>query len=348
MMQRASQLFSALPVLKVGESDDRGIALRSSAGRPGSSPGNAPAGGPPERPERWQEAFANRLFLALSPRVPAVRRGAPSKMLAPYERFTVARSRGRGTLSATWYPALGAAAPGMTARGAVLLVHPWVRWGQAYFERRGRLGALRAAGYHAMTFDLGGFGSSTAAPSEFYDRDIEDALKALRSRAGDLPLHLWGVSSGGYWAHALLSRRTQRGLPAEFGGAVVHGAVFEDVAQHLIEWSGRMAPWGKPCYAFFRNVLTRAYRFMDLSRHAPHLRVRSVGYISGELDRGVLSTETRRLARLAHGRSLVIQGADHLEAIKKGAEEVLAFALDTFELAEGLDSGSDEPDSAVA
>ena len=81
-----------------------------------------------------------------------------------------------------------------------------------------------------------------AAPA-FFDRDLEDAFSAFAGRAGGLPLHFWGVSNGGYWGHALLSR------------VEVAGAMFEDVPRHLIEWSGRMAPWGRPCYAFFRHGL---------------------------------------------------------------------------------------------
>ncbi len=346
MTQQASQFFSALPQYPANQSTEQ--AARRSVKRPverrpvkrslGPAATQQPAvdpscgreAAPPERPAPWQESFANRLFLALSPRVKSPRRGAPSKYLEPFERFDIERPGGRGKLSATWYPAAG------RARGAVLLVHPWIHWGQGYFERRGRIGALRTAGYHALTFDLGGFGDSSPMASTFYDRDIEHALNELRTRAGGLPTHLWGVSSGGYWAHPVLSR------------VAVHGAVFEDVSQHLIEWSGRMAPWGKPCYAFFKYVLADAYRFMDLKRHAPHLGARSVGYIGGQLDRGVLPMETCELAKQAGGRTLLIPEADHLEAIKRGAEEVLAFALETFELAERSDETNSEADIAVA
>ena len=271
---------------------------------------------PPARPSAKEERFANRLFLALSPRVKRVPPGAPSSHLEPYEQLEIARSEGRGRLAATWFPATG------TPRGAVLLVHPWIQWGQRYFHRRGRIGALRAAGYHVLTFDLGGFGGSSKTAPAFYDRDVGDALAALRARAGDLPVHLWGVSCGGYWAHALLSREA------------VCGAMFEDVSRHLIEWSGRMAPWGWPCYTFFRKCLRTAYRFMDLRRHAPCLRAQAVAYVSGASDRGVLAAETRELARLAGGRYFVVPEADHLESIKKATEDVLAFALESFELAE--------------
>ena len=271
---------------------------------------------PPRRPAAWLERLANGLFLALSPRVSRARQPLPSIHLEPYERFEIERWRTGETLSATWYPAFG------TPRGAVLLAHPWIKWGQSYFHRRGRIGALRAAGYHVMTFDLAGLGSSSKTRSGFFDRDLEDALAALGERAAGLPVHLWGVSCGGYWAHLALSR------------VAVSGAMFEDVSPHFIEWSGRMAPWGWPCYTFFRLGFRSAYRFMDLRRHAPLLRVRAASYVSGALDGGVLPGETQELARLAGGRYLIVDGADHLEAIKRDGEGVIALALSTFELAE--------------
>lgn len=248
--------------------------------------------------------------------------------MEPFESCSIERSHGMGHLAATWYPAFG------TPRGAVLLVHPWIKWGQSYFHRRGRIGALRGAGYHVLTFDLSGVGQSSADRPGFYDRDLEDALAALRRRAPGLPVHLWGVSCGGYWAHPLLSRVS------------VTGAMFEDVATHLIDWSGRMAPWGWPFYRFFRHGFRHAYRFMDLRQHAPHLRARAVAYVSGALDRGVLPAETRQLAHAAGATVRIIAAADHLESIKRDGEGVIALALETFERAEAA-GGSGEGTAAA-
>lgn len=241
----------------------------------------------------------------------------PPPEMAPFECFQAKRSKAEGHLAATWYPALGA------VRGAVLLLHPLVPWGQGYFHRRSRVPVLRSAGYHVLTVDLGGVGRSSGPTGDFYSSDLEDALHVLRQRAAGLPLHLWGVSAGGYWSHLVLSRRS-----------AVRGAVFEDVSKHLIEWSKRMAPWGWPAYLFFQQVLPGAYRFLDLRRHAPFLHVRSVAYIGGEEDPGVLSEETRELADLAGARCLIVPGAGHLEAIKNAEEAVVALAMRTFELAD--------------
>lgn len=285
------------------------------------SPRTAPeieGSAPPPRPPARQERIAGFLLRALSPRLTRVDPTDPPGELAPYTRFEIARSTGAGRLAATWYPADDG------ARGAVLLVHPWVPWGQAYFHRRGRLPILRAAGYHALTFDLGGVGGSDRSPAGFYVDDLEEAVRALERRAAGLPLFLWGVSAGGYWSHLLLSRRTG-----------IRGAFFEDVASHLIRWSWRQAPWGIPGYLFFEHCLARAYRYLDLRRHAPFLRVAAAAYASGGDDRGVRPEETRELARLARAECLVVPGADHLAAVKVAEDDVVALALRTFELAAG-------------
>lgn len=271
--------------------------------------------GRPQRPPAWQERLGRHLLLFLSPRLRRGPQADPPNGLAPWERFEIARSRDPGRLSALWYPA-------PQARGAVLLVHPWLDLGQSFFYQRGRLRALRQAGYHAMTFDLGGVGGSGPLPAGFHDGDLADALAALRARAGGLPVHLWGVSVGGYWSHVLLSRT---------GG--VAGAFFEDVPGHLIEWSKRMIPRGMLFYLFFQHCLGRTYRFLDARRHAPYLRVDAAAYVSGERDRGVLPGETRELALRAGAESLLVGGADHLQALRNAGRKVPALALRTFERA---------------
>lgn len=269
---------------------------------------------PPPRPEPLEEALAAGLFFALGPRLRSVGSSSPPHELEPFETVRLPRSRGTGILSATWFPASA------KARGAVLFLHPWVEWGQAYFHRRGRLEAVRAAGYHALTVDLPGFGGS-GPRGGWLDLDVDDALSALAARAAGLPLFFWGVSSGGYWAHPALSRRR-----------CVAAAMFEDVSPHLLEWSWRSAPWGRPAYLFFRLAFRRAHRFLDLRRHAPQLGI-PTAYVSGAVDRGVLPSDTRRLAELASGLSLVVPDAGHLGSIRAAGPSVCELALATFDRA---------------
>ena len=274
----------------------------------------------PPRPPAWHERVAMKAFLALSPRLGRMPPPEPPpERLAPFESVCVPRRNGRGTLSATWYPA--ACRP----RGGVLLVHPWMVWGKSYFHVRGRIEALRKAGYHVLAIDLSGFGAS-APPDGFFDRDVEAGVEFLLQRIGDLPLHVWGVSSGGYWAHPYLSRTD-----------VVAGAMFEDVSPHLFEWSWREMPCYRPGYLLFRCCLRSAYRFLDVRRHAGSMSLGAVTYVSGKRDQGIRPEDTCELADLAGGRCHIVPGAGHLASIKVATEEVIDLALNTFRWAE--DSG---------
>lgn len=269
----------------------------------------------PSRPGARRERLSMGLFLYLSPQLPPTQQPDPRADLAPFETMAVPRRDRSGTLAATWFPA-------ERPRGAVLLLPPWVVWGKAYFHLRGRLQALRAAGYHALVLDFPGFGDSGPVQG-FFDRDVEDGLELLRQRAAGLPLHVWGVSAGGNWAHLALSRT--RG---------VAGAMFEDVSPHLLEWCWRMSPFWRPCVLFFRAAFQSAYRFLDARRHAGAMALGAVTYVSGERDRGVRPGDTRALAEAAGGRCRIVPGAGHLGAIKVAGEEILALALDTFRRAE--------------
>ena len=281
-----------------------------------SEPGRAFSRTPPPRPSPLEERLASGLFFLMSPRMSWMEQPEPPSGLVPFEPVAVERRRGSGALTGTWYPAAG------EARGAVLMLHPWLPWGKSYFYRRGRIQALRAAGYAALALDFPGFGGS-GPRGGFLDRDVEAGLDFLRRRVEGLPLHVWGVSSGGYWAHLVLSRVDG-----------VSGAMFEDVSSHLIQWSWRRIPLKRPLYLFFRTFFRRAYRYFDLRRHAPALRLNAVAYAGGEKDPGVYPEETRELARLTGGNCLIVPGADHLAAIKIANQEVIELALETFRKAE--------------
>jgi pimeloyl-ACP methyl ester carboxylesterase len=275
-----------------------------------------PVQGVPPRPPGWEERWAGRIFRALSPRLPRVSQPDPPARLAPWRAVSVPRLEGDGVLTGILYEAPGA------ARGAVLLLHPWVKWGKTFFLRQGRIEALRRAGYHALAIDFAGFGGSTP-PAGFYDRDVAAGLAFLRRQAGSLPLHVWGVSSGGFWAHIALTRTDG-----------VAGAFFEEVSPHLIEWSWREVPRRRPGYLFVRWCFPRSYRFLDVRRQAAAMRLAAAAHVSGALDQGVLPSETRELAYLARGRHLVVEGAGHLGVMQGAADKVVSLALDTFRRAE--------------
>ncbi len=269
----------------------------------------------PARPPEWQERFGLRLFRALAPRLPTPAPTAAPADLLPFRDVSVRRKVGPGVLSATWYPSY------LTPRGAVMLLHPWVGRGRAYFHRHGRIEALRAAGYHALTVDFPGFGQS-GRPAGLFDRAVEDALKYLARQSRGLGLFVWGVSSGGYWAHPVLARSDQ-----------VAGAMFEDVSPHLLEWSRRAAPWWRPAYLFFKRALPDAYRYLDARRHAAALDLGAVTYISGARDPVVRPEDTRTLADRCGGSYSIVRDAGHLGSIKVANRAVIRTALETFERA---------------
>lgn len=291
-----------------------GDLVTKASDEPGGQPADVP---PPRRPGRFEEALSSRLFRWIAPRLAEVRQPRTPRHLRPVEAVTVPRRRGHGDLHGIWIPA--AAEP----RGVVLLLHPWMEWGKAYFHRRGRLEALREAGYASLLVDLPGFGAS-GPPAGLYDLDAGDALELARERAAGLPLHVWGVSSGGYWLHPALAR-----------GEAAAGAFFEDVSPHLLEWSWRVDPLFRPCFLFFRAAFRATYRFLDLRRHAPHLRAGAVAYVAGGADPGIPAEDTRELAEAAGARCLIVPDAGHLASIKQARDEVIGLALETFARAEG-------------
>jgi pimeloyl-ACP methyl ester carboxylesterase len=267
---------------------------------------------PPAPPSSFETWVSWRLFRALAPPLARQRTPRTPKKLGPSERVDVPRADGTGRLTATLFPV-------EDPRGVVLLLPPWMKWGRTYFHRHGRLEALRAAGYTAVIADFPGFGGSDP-PAGFYHHAVEDACRWVVERFPDLPRHYWGVSSGGYWAHFALARHSG-----------FTGAVFEDVSPHLLEWSWKTRPLGRPFYLLFRALFRRTYRYLDARRHAPHLKVERVAYVSGENDPGVRPEDTRSLAAAAGGEALVVPAAAHLEAIKEAREDVIALALATFE-----------------
>lgn len=274
----------------------------------------------PERPSPVYERLSSRWFNAFGPRLPRIEQPEPPAHLRPYEMVSIERPGRRGRLAGSWFPARPPA--GRTPRGAVLLLPPWMEWGRAYFHRRGRLESLRRAGYHALTLDFPGRGGSGPVVG-FLDRDVEDGLRFLKRRAPGLPVHVWGVSVGGYWTHMTLSRTNG-----------VRGAMFEDVTPHIFEWSRRVMPVARPAELVFRNLFSRSYRYFDLRRHAPALQVAGVAYVSGQRDPGVPPRHTRELASLAGGELRIVPSAGHLESIKLATDEVVELALGTFAAAE--------------
>lgn len=286
------------------------------------------AAAPPRRPGPIEDRLGGALFRLVGPRLAKEELPAPPASLQPFEERRLPRIRGRGELSALFLPAEG------WTRGGVLFLHPWLPWGRTYFYRRGRLEAARAAGYASLAVDFPGFGGS-GSPRGFFDRDVLAAYDALRLEVGDRPIHVWGVSSGGYWAHPVISGATTSAFRRP--PVTVAGAMFEDVSHHLMDWARRVSPAGRAFYRIFQTVVPRAYRYLDLQRHAAARGAGAVSYVSGGKDRGVRPEDTRRLAEAAGGEAFIVPDAPHLGSIKTANLQVIELALRTFAVGGGAD-----------
>lgn len=219
--------------------------------------------------------------------------------------FGVPRPEG-GMLAALLFPA-------PHARGVVLLAHPSVAAGKGYFHRNDRVPFLRELGFHVVTFDHGGFGESDA-PAGLHHREWAALLAWARRRFPDLPVHVWGVSLGGYFAH--------HALAADEPG--VASAVFEQVAPNLFAYRFEGAPLTRAGHALARTLAPGGARWFGADAHALHVKADRVLYVSGARDRGVPLADATRLVHAASplARHHVVEGAAHLEAWKLGGAAV--------------------------
>lgn len=206
--------------------------------------------------------------------------------------------------------------PHPAPRGLVLFGHPGIPPAKGYFHRSDRIPFVRELGFAAVSFDHGGFGESDP-PAGLHHHEWADVLGWARKRFPDLPLHVWGVSLGGYFAH--------HALAADAHGVEI--AIFEQVAPNLFRYAGARSP-----DLVARLLAPRGMRWFPCEAHAGHVRAKRVLYVSGGRDHGIAPEEAARLARArpdaAHH---VVEDAPHLGAWKFGGEALrarVAWALD--------------------
>ena len=234
--------------------------------------------------------------------------GAPQDPPPPEwgaQPFGIPRTGG-GVLAALLFPH---PAP----RGVVLFGHPGVPAAKGYFHRGDRIPFVRDLGFTAVTFDHGGFGESDPT-DRLYHVEWSDVLAWARRRFPGQPLHLWGVSVGGYFAHHALAAPDEKGVAS---------AVFEQVAPDLLRY--REAPGGAKVGATAARLLSPAARlWLPAESHALHVKAEHVLYVSGEKDQGIPVDDAKRLFRAASPLAAhhVVPDADHLEAWKEGGDPV--------------------------
>ncbi len=103
------------------------------------------------------------------------------------------------------------------AKGAVLFIHGWTDSGENYGRQAGSLAGL---GYASLTFNLRGHGEGdmrsggardTIKPADSL-ADAKAAYDEIKKRLGDVPVHVVGISYGGYIASLLTKERDVESL----------------------------------------------------------------------------------------------------------------------------------------
>lgn len=251
--------------------------------------------GPGPREERLLGAIYDRAFLREMRNAP--QDPPPAEWGA--EPFGVVRREG-GVLAALHFPA-------PSPRGVVVFGHPGIPPAKGYFHRSDRIPFVRALGLAAATFDHGGFGESDAAAGLFH-REWADMLAWARRRYPGLPVHVWGVSLGGYFAHHALADDAEG----------VATAIFEQVTPDLLRYGASAAL--KAGGALAALLMPDARRWEAALTHAPRLAAEHVLYVGGDADAAVPPSDVASLAEAAgpFARQHVVPGAAHLEAWKKG------------------------------
>ena len=87
--------------------------------------------------------------------------------------------------------------PRGAARGAIVLCHPFLKYGMHYFVRQGLHSALAALGLRVVLFNFAGFGGSDVRGRPFVD-DVLSITQWTRAALPGLPCIHLGLSFGAY------------------------------------------------------------------------------------------------------------------------------------------------------
>jgi pimeloyl-ACP methyl ester carboxylesterase len=87
-------------------------------------------------------------------------------------------------------------------KGIIIACHPKIKYGMSYLFKDDFHSIFSKHGYHTVFFNFRGYGKSTYRFEDFYDfaDDIHAISLWAQEKYQGLPLILYGLSLGGYWA----------------------------------------------------------------------------------------------------------------------------------------------------
>src|SRR5712691_400090 len=195
-------------------------------------------------------------------------------------------------------------------RGVVILCHPFLKYGMNYFFRNGYHRWLAGAGYHAVAFNFKGFGTSTLVGVSFAD-DVTSIALWARLRYPELPLHLLGVSFGGY--HGVHSLAAQK--------PVVSSVLLDSVPASISSF-------------FDSGLVGAAMRWLSGSRWAAITGTKALIdslsampaipclFLYGNQDRYISGKEIEKIGMACNsGKTVMYEDCGHLEIRKRHPED---------------------------
>jgi pimeloyl-ACP methyl ester carboxylesterase len=210
----------------------------------------------------------------------------------------------------------GAAAP----KGVVLLCHPFLKYGMAWFFKNGYPDWMTRAGYHVVAFNFKGFGESSLGGIAFSD-DVFSVAQAMRARHPGLPMHLLGASFGAYHSIHSIARN-------EFGFASI---VFDSVPAQIATFFGSGA-LGSVMRRIARSRWAHSTGTKSIIDSLPAIGRTPCMFMFGSHDDYINDDEVRQIGTHCRAVVNVYPGCGHLEIRKAHPERYVTDITQFFDL----------------
>ncbi|TXI92567.1 MAG: alpha/beta fold hydrolase [Burkholderiaceae bacterium] len=222
------------------------------------------------------------------------------------------------------------------AKAVIVLGHPFLKFGMSYFFKNQYHEQLASAGYHVVSFNFKGFGSSSVESTNFAD-DVASIVDWVRHTFPDLPVYFFGISFGAFHGmHAIGS-----------GRARVDAALFDSAPVSLVHF------FGKGLLGFVMRSMSRSrwgaitgthdvFHYLPLPTDLPRL------YLFGSKDAFITEQEKQRLQEHV-GKDAVVDfpNCGHLEIRKAYPEQYFAHVINFFDSHSGVETVALESSESV-